>query len=103
MTQSTTVPGAHVDPIDCDIAVRRLWDYLDGRLGALAKDEVEAHLATCELCSPHFAFATQMRAALAASAGPPLGGSDEAQLRDRVRQALARFGMVDERRDPPGR
>ncbi len=102
MTQSTTVPGAHVDPIDCEIAIRRLWDYLDGRLGALARDEMDAHLATCELCPAHFAFAKQMRAALAASAEPRLGGSDEAQLRDRVRQALARIGMVDEPRDPPG-
>ena len=77
-------------PIDCETAVRRLWDYLDGRLPSAAHDEVEAHLATCQRCPPHFIFARSMQSALAASA-PALdeaGAAEEARLRERVRRAL---------------
>ncbi|HEV7763779.1 MAG TPA: GNAT family N-acetyltransferase [Thermoanaerobaculia bacterium] len=84
-------PAASVNaprgPIDCESVVRRLWDYLDGRLTAMTHDEVEAHLATCELCPPHFTFANDMRKALAAS--PVLVSSDdESRLRARVHSAL---------------
>ena len=48
--------GQTASPLDCEHAVRRLWDYLDGRLPNLAREEVEAHLATCELCTSRFAF-----------------------------------------------
>ena len=84
-TTSTTSPAG---PIDCETAVRRLWDYLDGRLPPVAHDEVEAHLATCVLCPPHFSFARTMQRALAASAAPPVADADEARLRERVRRAL---------------
>lgn len=80
---------ATAGPIDCETAVRRLWDFLDGRLPGMTHTEVEAHLASCELCPPHFAFAREMRKALAASP-MPVSVNDEAQLRDRVRGALER-------------
>lgn len=78
-----------VDPIDCETAVRRLWDFLDGRLPARSREEVETHLATCELCPPHFEFARSMQRALAASAPLPTDG-EETRLRERVRAALCR-------------
>jgi anti-sigma factor RsiW len=74
-------------PIDCETAVRRLWDYLDGRLPAMTHGEVEAHLRSCELCPPHFEFAAEMRKALAESA-QPLSTGEETRLRLRVRGAL---------------
>jgi anti-sigma factor RsiW len=79
-------------PIDCVTAVRRLWDYLDGRLSSAAHEEVEAHLATCAKCPPHFAFAERMKASLAAAAVPAISDHEEASLRARVRSALARAG-----------
>lgn len=75
-------------PIDCETAVRRLWDYIDGRLPAIARDEVEAHLTTCRRCPPHVAFARRMRGALAAAGAPPVLADEEASLRNRVRGAL---------------
>lgn len=81
-------------PIDCETAVRRLWDYLDGRLPASAHDEVEAHLAACALCPPHFAFARAIQSALAASA-LPVADPEQAQLRERVRGALRRHAADD--------
>jgi anti-sigma factor RsiW len=86
--------GQAVSPLDCEHAVRRLWDYLDGRLPDLAREEVEAHLATCELCAPRFAFARKMQRALKESVerDQPVepAAEAEASLRSRVRAALRR-------------
>ena len=94
-TPRATVPS----PIDCATAVRRLWDYLDGRLSVPAHGEVEAHLATCAKCPPHFEFAERMKASLAANAVPTISEDDEARLRDRVRSALVRFAADTDRND----
>ena len=88
--------SASPSPSDCEHAIRRLWDYLDGRLPELAHDEVNAHLATCELCAARFAFARTMLHALKQSAdrdrlfGP--GTETATGLRARVREALRRQG-----------
>jgi anti-sigma factor RsiW len=82
---------ASPEPIDCETAVRRLWDYLDGRLPSSARAEVEAHLAVCEYCPPHFVFAREMQATLAASAAPTITDAEETELRHRVRAALQRL------------
>ena len=95
------VPGAArpVAPIDCETAVRRLWDFLDGRLPAIARVEVEAHLATCTLCPPHFDFARAMRRALADSApveaAGPAGHDAVTGLQERVRSARRRQALAD--------
>ncbi len=85
--------AATAAPIDCETAVRRLWDYVDGRLLSDRRDEVEAHLAACAVCPPHFAFARAIRDALAAPP-PPVADADEARLRERVRATLRRHGAA---------
>jgi anti-sigma factor RsiW len=90
MTARTGSSAATPAPIDCETAVRRLWDFLDGRLAAMAHAEVEAHLATCEHCPAHFEFARKMRAELSASHAFGLADNEEARLRERVRSALRR-------------
>ena len=87
-------------PIDCETAVRRLWDYLDGRLPAMASHDVEAHLAVCRRCPPHFAFARDLQRALAASAPPDASPDEEARLRDRIRVALQRMTDGKDSTDP---
>lgn len=72
-------------PIDCETAVRRLWDFLDGELDAPRAEEVEAHLAVCRRCPPHFAFA---RAFLGALAATRPAADVPAALRSRVLAAL---------------
>ena len=81
----TVTPCSQVPaPIECETAVRRLWDYVDGRLPPPTRDEVRAHLATCVLCAPRFTFARAMKEALGA-----LGASDAlAQLDREGRTAL---------------
>ena len=91
MSALSNPPNDVPSPIDCATAVRRLWDYLDGRLSAPAHDEVEAHLATCAKCPPHFEFAERMKRSLAAAAVPAISREDEARLRGRVRSALLRL------------
>jgi anti-sigma factor RsiW len=93
--RAPTPDPATRDPIDCETAVRRLWDYLDGRLPAWTREEVRAHLTSCALCPPHVEFAREMRDALAASA-PPVSDEDETRLRARVRAALGRVAASGE-------
>jgi anti-sigma factor RsiW len=81
----------HSTPIDCETAVRQLWDYLDGRLPAVASREMEAHLGVCGSCPPHFAFARRLRRALAASVPPDALPDEEVRLRNRIRAALQRM------------
>lgn len=92
-TPNAPAGAAHPGPIDCETAVRRLWDFLDGRLSAVAHDEVEAHLAACALCPPHFAFARAIRASLATLA-PHVDDAEEAGLRRRIRGALRRHAAL---------
>ena len=71
--------------IDCEHAVRQLWDYLDGRLPDEAREEVAAHLSACDNCTSHFAFETSLLNAVRT-----LRRSDAefGSLRDRVRASL---------------
>lgn len=90
----TLVASASAAPIDCETAVQRLWDYLDGRLAPGMHAEVEAHLAACAVCPPHFDFARRIQHALGTAVVPSVD-PDEARLRERVRSALQRAGGPD--------
>ena len=89
-----TADAARRGAIDCETTVRKLWDYLDGRVAGMGRGDVEAHLASCELCAPHFVFAGEMRSALAASL-PVVSGAKESELRYRVCSALRRVAARD--------
>lgn len=82
------------EPIDCEAAVRRLWDYLDHELDASRGDAVRAHLAGCAECRPHFDFAARMQAAVAEAHADAvrLDVGDVASLRARVVSALRAVG-----------
>lgn len=43
-------------PFVCADALRRLDDYVDRHLDAAERRQVEAHLATCEVCASKFRF-----------------------------------------------
>jgi len=91
MTRFDTSGSDGTNPIDCETAVRRLWDFLDGRLPDMADDEVRAHLATCADCPRHYAFAATIQKSLAGSTPPRVLADEEAHLRERVRRALGQF------------
>ena len=72
--------------LDCSATVRRLWDYLDARLGPVHRSEVTAHLARCAECAEHFAFAQRLLVAVRDAFPPPEAPGG---LRERVRAQLA--------------
>ncbi|MCU0618892.1 MAG: zf-HC2 domain-containing protein [Gemmatimonadaceae bacterium] len=78
------------DGFDCDEAMRRLWDYLDGELDAARDAEMRAHLAACGHCSGHADFERHFLAAVRAV--PALPGADPT-LRQRVVASLVAAGM----------
>ncbi len=78
-------------PIDCETAVRRLWDFLDAELDETRMAEVQAHLAVCRRCPPHFAFASTFLDAIAAVR--PQDDVPDA-LRNRVVAALRSEGFT---------
>jgi anti-sigma factor (TIGR02949 family) len=42
--------------IDCGMAIRQLWDYLDAELDDQRMVEVRRHLEICSDCLPHAEF-----------------------------------------------
>ena len=65
--------------------MRRLRDCLDAELDEARAAAVEAHLARCAQCPPHFVFAREMLDAVAASRRAP---DDVSARRARVVAAL---------------
>ena len=92
------LPTRHPDlpAFDCQQTVRRLWDYLDGQLETIDLRAVDAHLAHCEKCPPHFVFEHRflqaVRASRAATVTPER--SKTLALRDRVVAMLAAEGEL---------
>lgn len=74
-----------VAALDCRETVRRLWDYLDHQLSDEESRAVDAHLAHCDQCPPHF---TYERAFLDAVRAARAERGANARLRDRVHNLL---------------
>ena len=68
--------------INCNDAVRQLWEYLDHDLGADDRERVEGHLALCRRCCGEAEFAAALQELLRASAGPDLPPQVERHLLD---------------------
>ena len=85
--------------IDCERAVRRLWDFVDGGLPLVAREEVDVHLTTCELCARRFAFARTIKDELAKLGGAvSVADVDEGkrpELSRRIRAALHSAHLAD--------
>lgn len=92
----TTVPhdATAGQSFDCEQTVRRLWDYLDGALSAADLAAVDAHLAHCDRCPPHFAFERRFLQAVrdARAEMATLDAAGLAQLRARVVDMLDTAG-----------
>ncbi|HXH23712.1 MAG TPA: mycothiol system anti-sigma-R factor [Vicinamibacterales bacterium] len=73
--------------IDCEEALRRLFDYLDAELGSEPRRELEQHLERCRTCFSRLEFERRLKAHVR-----QLGTEQvPAQLRARIRQVLDRF------------
>ena len=77
--------------LDCQAAMRQLWDYLDGELSAERMEAMRAHLAVCARCYPHYDFE---RAFLDAVAATRRAHAAPGALRERVMSALKTAGWT---------
>lgn len=77
--------------LDCQAAMRQLWDYLDGELSDERMAAVRAHLSVCARCYPHYEFE---RAFLSAVAATRRGQQASGTLRERVLSALQDIGWT---------
>ena len=60
-------------PISCEEALERLYEFLDGELTPDNAAEVRHHVEVCEACYPEVKFTTEFRDALhRASLGQPV-------------------------------
>lgn len=94
---TTSAEAVQAPVLDCEQTVRRLWDYLDGEVGASELAAIDAHLASCEPCSAHFAFERRFLAAVRAARDAVLAadsGSGHGALRGRVIEQLALAGAL---------
>ena len=91
MTETTTgkePPRA----LDCKHVIRRLWDYLDGRVSEEEREQILAHLAWCNGCASHYRFEEEFITAVGR-----LRRSDEeyAGLRSKIVDRLRALGLED--------
>src|SRR5512147_1157928 len=77
--------------IDCSMAIKQLWDYLDLELTDDRMAEVRQHLDECKRCLPHADFARRFLDAIQATreehAMPPA-------VREKVMRRLAESGFT---------
>lgn len=74
-------------PIDCEQALRQVFDYIDHELHAHDHDAMQAHLETCRSCFSRVEFERRLKGKLTDL------GEDEpsATLSDRVKSMLKTF------------
>jgi anti-sigma factor (TIGR02949 family) len=76
--------------INCEDALERLFEYLDGELSRHDTDELRRHMEVCEACYPDMKFTTEFRDALhRAAQGQPVCPES---LRSRVRAIMGDTG-----------
>ncbi|MBC8090024.1 MAG: zf-HC2 domain-containing protein [Phycisphaerae bacterium] len=78
-------------PIDCESAMKDLWDYLDDELPPHRTEQIRVHLETCVGCDAHMQFC---RSFLTQIDLPVVSATHLAQLRDKVHATLQREGIV---------
>jgi len=76
--------------IDCEEAVRRLAEYLDGELAGREEAEVERHLETCRSCWSRAEFERRIRERLAGLRRDEV----DPDFEGRIRSLLRRFGQA---------
>lgn len=76
--------------LECEEAIRRLAEYLDGELGDRESAELEGHLETCRSCWSRAEFEQRLRERMAALGRQGVRPSFERRIRD----LLERFGRA---------
>lgn len=77
--------------IDCQAAMERLWDFLDGELNEETMARVQSHLSACSCCHPHVEFSRRFLEALRRCRE---GGTMPSGVREKVMGCLKRDGLI---------
>jgi len=77
--------------IDCNEAVRQLWEYVESELNALERKRVEDHLTLCRRCCGEMEFAEELRQFMAGQTAVDLPPAIGARF-DRLLEDLATEG-----------
>jgi anti-sigma factor (TIGR02949 family) len=89
-TQRRTERGDSGNYMDCDDAIHRIYQYLDGELTVWRRRAIARHLDDCPPCADGFDFEIELRQVIASKCRdevPP-------ELKRRIANAL---GLTDER------
>lgn len=73
--------------IECEEAIRKLLEYLDGELDEGHRSQLDRHLETCRACYSRAEFERHLRDFVAETGSAPAPAS----LRLRVRRLMKRF------------
>lgn len=73
--------------IECDEAITKLLEYLDGELDEASRRQVERHIETCRGCFSRAEFERRLRRRVAATGSTPAPES----LRLRLRSLMERY------------
>lgn len=71
--------------VPCEEALARMYEFMDGELDEVAREEVAAHFEVCARCYPHLRFEERFRARVHEAAHRPEVPDG---LRDRVLEIL---------------
>jgi anti-sigma factor (TIGR02949 family) len=78
--------------IDCQDAMRQLWDYLDEELTEERMAAIREHLAVCQQCYPHYDFERAFLDAVASSRNERRAPG---ALRLKIRAVLREAGLAE--------
>jgi mycothiol system anti-sigma-R factor len=79
--------------MDCDHAIYRVYEYLDGELTVWKRRAITRHLDECPPCAKGFTFELEVRRVIVSKCSEPVPDD----LRSRIAQALGLAGS-----DEPG-
>lgn len=78
---------SETDDIGCELALKRLLEFIDRELSNSEHDSVERHLRTCRGCFSRMEFETRLKERLSALSTEDVPSTS----RDRVRSLIRKF------------
>ena len=78
---------SETDDMGCELALKRLLEFIDHELSDSERDSVERHLRTCRSCFSRMEFESRLKQRLSALSSDDVPST----TRDRVRELIKRF------------
>ena len=78
---------SETDDMGCELALKRLLEFIDHELADSEHDSVEQHLRTCRSCFSRMEFESRLKQRLSALSTEEVPSTS----RDRVRNLIKRF------------